>query len=483
MSVIDKKQKVFGNIAAARTVTEGMPKLKKGASFPSINNKGDTITFLTDLIKALIGYIALVNSIVDILTHQLEKIEKDIKKALKTELKAIVSCGVDPSLPSFIKSTGSGIVIEVKKIDFLNLFKIDSRTKVGQLLYNDVTPTLTDSTDLNTFLYGVIQNDGQTKTWKDKNGNGLFDITFVSDGTASGNPNNSLTIKANQSYNTKTLNDLNNNFIDSLTLFNAGNIVSRIVDIIFGSISLKIKKPRAHLEMEEKINKIVDKMVDEDMNTKEGDSMDDDTFFTFSNEELVIIEERSEQRQRGVIKIKTSTTVDGGVAAETLTAFTNSLTVATTAEEKKEAMSSGLNQMAEESSKNVKMVKDKGSVKLNFIQMIITNLIKAIVGIVLSPKIVMIFLINYKIVYGPDAKFRDAIDFIKKNKKLFKQIMKRIAGLIIRILLAIAIQKITKLVAEAIAQKTIEKTKNRKSQLLSLVGVPPEALRAIKGLM
>jgi hypothetical protein len=139
--------------------------------------------------------------------------------------------------------------------------------------------------------------------------------------------------------------------------------------------------------------------------------------------------------------------------------------------------------MAEESSKNVKIVKDKGSVKLNFIQMIITNLIKAIVGIVLSPKIVMIFLINYKIVYGPDAKFRDAIDFIKKNKKLFKQIMKRIAGLIIRILLAIAIQKITKLVAEAIAQKTIEKTKNRKSQLLSLVGVPPEALRAIKGLM
>ena len=146
-------------------------------------------------------------------------------------------------------------------------------------------------------------------------------------------------------------------------------------------------------------------------------------------------------------------------------------------------MSNGLNQMAEDSAKNVKMVKDKGSVKLNFIQMIITNLIKAIVGIVLSPKIVMIFLINYKIVYGPDAKFHDAIDFIKKNKKLFKQIIKRIAGLIIRILLAIAIQKITKLVAQAMTEKNIEKNKNRKSQLLSLVGIPPEALRAIKGLM
>ena len=120
-------------------------------------------------------------------------LEKDIKKALKTELKAIVSCGIDPSLPSFIKSTGSGIVIEVKKIDFLNLFKIDARTKVGGLLYNDVTPALIDSTDLNTFLYGVLQNDGQTKTWKDKSGNGLFDITFNADGVGT-RPNNTLTI-------------------------------------------------------------------------------------------------------------------------------------------------------------------------------------------------------------------------------------------------------------------------------------------------
>lgn len=481
MSIVDKKQKVFGNIAAARTVTEGMPKFKKNSSFPSVNNKGDTITFLTDLIKALIGYVALVNAIVDILTHQLEKIEKDIKKALKTELKAIVSCGVDPSLPSFIKSTGSGIVIEAKKIDFLHLFKIDARTKVGGLLYNDVTPTLTNSSDLNTFLYGVIQNDGTTFYWKDKSGNKIFDITFNSTGTGT-RPNNSFTIKANSDYNTKTLNDLNNNFIDSLTLFNTGNIVSRIIDIIFGSISFTVKKPRVQLEMEEKINAIVDKMVNEDMNAKESDSDNDDGFFTFSNEEISTFETRSGERQRGVIKVKTSTTVDGSVPVTSLTSFTESLTAASTTEQKKEALSKGLDQMANDSTKKLKFTSDKGSVKLNFIQLLITNLIKAIVGIVLSPKIVIIFLINFKIVYGPDAKFADAIDFIKKNKKLFKQIMKRIAGLVIRILLAIALQKITKLVGDAMIKKNIEKNKNKKAQLLSLVGVPQDALRAIKGL-
>jgi hypothetical protein len=478
MSVVDKKKKVFGNIAAARTLTESMPKLKLNSSFPSVNNKGDTITFLTDLIKSLIGYIALVNAIVDILTHSLEKIERDIKKALKTELKSIVSCGVDPSLPAFIKSTGNGIVIEVKKIDFLDLFKVDATTKVGELLYNDVTSPLTNSTDFNTFLYGVIQNDGTTYTWNDKSGNGLFDVTFNSVGTG-GNPNNTLTIKANSSYDTKTLNDLNNNFIDSLTLFNTENIVNKIIDIIFGSISVSISKTRKQLETEEKINAVVDKMVNDDMNAKESEA---ENYFTFSNDEISIIERRSGERQRGVIKVKTSTTVDGSVPVTTLTAFTNQISSATTTQDKKKALSENLDKMANDSANKVNNGSDKVSVKLNFIQLMITNLIKAIIGIILSPKIVIIFLINYKIVYGPTATFSDPIDFIKKNKKLFKQIMKRIAGMVIRILLAIAMQKIAKLVSDAALKKQIDKNKNKVAQLLSLAGVPQAAIRAIKGL-
>jgi hypothetical protein len=478
MSLLEKKQKVFGEIAAARTLTEGMPKMYKNSSFPSINNKGDTITFLTDLIQSLIGYIALINVIVDILTHQLEKIEREIKKALKTELKSIVSCGVDPSLPSFIKS--KGIIIEVKKIDFLNLFKIDATTKVGGLLYNDVTTPLVDSSDFNTFLYGVIQGDGTTYTWKDKNGVGLFDITFNSIGDST-RPNNSLTIKSNAEYNSKTLSELNNNFIDSLTLFNSSNILSRIIDTIFGSISFQIKKPRLQLEMEEKVNKIVDKLVDEDINAKESDS-NDDSFFTFSNDEIAIIERRSSERQRGVIKIKTSETIDGSIPVSTLTDFNDSLSTTTTIQEKKYVISTSLDNMANQSTSNVKLNVDKGSVKLNFFQLIITNIIKSIVGVILSPKVVFIFLINYNIIYGPDVKFNDSVDFIKKCKNLFKQIIKRISGLIIKILLSIALQKIAKLVGDAIAKKNTEKIKNKKSQLLSLVGVSQDILRTIKGL-
>jgi hypothetical protein len=63
MSLVDKKKKVFGEIAAARTLTEGMPKFKLDSSFPSINNGSDPIVFLIDLIKSLIGQSNFVNKI------------------------------------------------------------------------------------------------------------------------------------------------------------------------------------------------------------------------------------------------------------------------------------------------------------------------------------------------------------------------------------------------------------------------------------
>ena len=478
MSIINKKEKVFGNVAAFKTLTTGMPKFKKFNSFSSVNNKSNTIAFLSDLIISLVGFVALVNAIIEILTKQLGKIEKDIKKALKIELKGIVSCGVNPSLPLFIRSSGSGIVIEVKKVDFIDLFKVDATTNVGKLLYNDVTPALIDSTDFNTFLYGVIKNDGTPCNW-----NNIFNITFNSVGTG-GNPNNTFTIKAHPSYDTKTLNDLNNNFIDTLTLFNIDNIVSRIIDIIFGSISFSISKSRKQLEQEEEINTIIDKMVDEDQNTKSGeDSNNDDGFFSFTNEEMVIIERRSSERQRGIIKVSTSSEATSSVPVSSLTSFTQTMSTASTEKDKKDALKNGLDEMANQSSKNIRNPTDKYNVKISFFQTIIRNLIKVIVGAIISPKIIMIFLINYKIVYGPSASYKNAVDFIRKNKKLFRQIIKRIAGMIIRILLAIAMRKITKLVADAALVKQKEKINNKKAQLLSLIGIPKEALRKINGLM
>jgi hypothetical protein len=472
MSILDKKRKVFGSIAAEKTLIESMPQLKLSSSIPSINNNGDSITFLTDLIKSLIGYGALVKSVVDILTHSLGDIEVEIKKNLKTQLKGIVSCGVNPSIPAFIKSTGSGIVINVKKIDFLDQLKVDPRSTSGKLMYNDVTPNLLDSSDFNTFLYQVIQDDGITRTWK-----GILDVTFVSLDPNGINPNNSLIIKANPAYNSKKLDDLNNDYIDSLELFNTESLLNKIVDILYGSITVNLSKTRKQLEAEAKINTVIGKFVTADA----GDTIDD-SYFTFDNVEMTKIEAEADNRKRGIVKIKASTDIDASIAESTLTDFNTAMGTAVTVQTKKDVLTTSIDSMANETAKDSSNQADNQTIKLNFIQQIIDTLIKSIVGIILSPKVVMTFLINFKIIYGSGAEFTDGVDFINKNKELMRSMIKKITLEIVQFLVVIAMKKIAELVAESQVKKQKEKYTNRISQLLSLTGVPQEAIRTIKGL-
>jgi len=74
-------------------------------------------------------------------------------------------------------------------------------------------------------------------------------------------------------------------------------------------------------------------------------------------------------------------------------------------------------------------------------------------------------------------------NLIKKNKNLIHAITKKIAGMIIKILIAIALKEIASFFAAAAAKKQIEKGKNQLAQLLSLVGIPQETLRLITGLV
>jgi len=483
MSVLDKKQKIFGNIAAARTITGGMPKLKKSSSFESLNKKvkggsdkvketqGKIVTFLTDLIKSLIGFAQLVTEVVDFLTYSLKEIEAEIKKAIKFELKSIVSCGIDPMIPDFVKSTGTGVVIEVNKIDFFDQFMTDPNSIAGKLMYNDVTPTLTNSSDLNTFLYGVIQDDGVTKNWK-----GIFDFTFNSNGIAGVRPNNTFTIKATSTYSgpPKTLTDLNNDFVDSITLFNTENLINRILDLLFGSISCSIKKTPKQVEKEIRVNEIIDRI----SNNDSDDEINDNTFI-FTNDEVYEHQEQADFKRKGIQKLNCCNKIPASVPIEYLTKLNQELTGATSNIEKKTIISNNLNDMADKTTENSTDPSDKISIKLNFIQGIIDSLIKGIVSVVLSPKVIIIFLIDFKIIYGTLASFDSPEDFIKKNKTLINAITKKVTGIIVKKLMGIAIKEISILVASAAVQRQKEKAINQLFQLLSLVNLPMKAYEII----
>jgi hypothetical protein len=249
------------------------------------------------------------------------------------------------------------------------------------------------------------------------------------------------------------------------------------MDFIYGSISFSVSKSVKQLESEEKINRMVDKMVDLDS----GDDICD-SYFTFDNDEIAEIQRNADNRQKGVSILNTENNIDASVPEDMLTTLNVDMATQVTTQGKKDALSSNLDAMAEQTTANETNQQNKVSIKLNFFQNIITNLTKSIVSVVLSPKVVLIFLINYKIIYGSGSSYEDSLDFIKKNKQLIKAIIKKVSESIVKQLLKIALSKIGELVAAAQAKKQIDKNKNKLIQLLSLTGVPQQALRIIKGL-
>lgn len=475
MSLVDKKKKVFGEIAAARTLTEGMPKFKLDSSFPSINNGSDPIVFLVDLIKSLIGQSNFVNKISKMLATTLDTIEQKLKIVLKKTLKGVVTCGVDPSIPAFMRSgpNTTGIVIEVSKIDFFEQFKTDPTTPIGKLMYNDVTSSLVTSSDMNTFLYAVIQDEGTTRTWQN-----ILDFTFYSIGT-NGNPNNCFVIKCNQTYDNKKLNQLNDNFIDSLDLFESSNIINKIIDALFGSISFNLNKTNKQLEMEAQINDVIDRLSNADINKEITDD-----YFEFSNEEIAQQQYLANDRKNGIIRVKTSVETKANMPISYLETLTNDLNApSVTLVQKRDIINTSLNSMADNLSSQIPNNQDGQTVKISFFKDLIKNLIKTITSVLLSPKIIIIFLINFKIIFGVASTFKDPIDFIKKNRALFTAVTKEITNIIVQYLMAIAMREISKLAGNAAVIKLKEKVDNKKQQLISLLGVPQDAIRKIKGLI
>lgn len=480
MSLKDKKQKVFAEIAAAKTLTNDLVALRNQLvgqisglinSFPSLNNGNDIILFLTDLLKSLIGQQEFIRVIVETLTKYLDKFEQALKKIIKTVLKEIISCSLSPSIPSYLKSTGSGVIVRVDKIDFFDMLKTDPNTPIGGLIYDDITTPLMNSSDFNTFLYGVIQdgistNPPVTHTWK-----GILTFTFYQNGSGT-IPNNSLVIKTSPAYDNKSIVSLNDNYIDSIKLIDAKKFVNQLIDILFGSISVQQNKTRKQLQTEAEINDIIDRLANANANTEISDD-----FFTFTNAEVARQQEIADNRRNGIIKVKTSTEFDATMPVEFLTDFTNNYNQTSTLVEQRTLLTNTLNNMSDNLASQTPNSEDKQTIKISFAIDMIRNLIKSLANILISPKIIIIFLINFKILYGPTAEYTDAKDFIKKNKKLFNVLFKMLEKEIVKLLMSYVMREATKLAGQVGLAKQLEKIQNRKDQILSLIGVGKDKIK------
>ena len=136
MSIIDGKRNIFSKIAAVNALGN-IPNGLVNSSFSSVNNKTNSTDFLIDLATALIGARALRDYVVDTISYRLPQIEEAIKEGLKLELKKLVSCDVNPSVPTWLKDTGDGVELKITDIDFFGIMKVNPESFEGGLIYTD----------------------------------------------------------------------------------------------------------------------------------------------------------------------------------------------------------------------------------------------------------------------------------------------------------------------------------------------------------
>jgi hypothetical protein len=246
-------------------------------------------------------------------------------------------------------------------------------------------------------------------------------------------------------------------------------------------MSVEIGKTKSQLKKEAEINEVLNCI----LNSDENDVIDD-TYFEFDNQQLTKIDISVNNRKNGIRVLETCGNLPTSIPIDTLLSINDTLSAATQnttnqIESQVKAMTDAINQLADASASNSIPI-NVPTIKVNFILDLIKDFMKSIINIILSPKLMTLFSLNYKIIYGIAQDFDGAIDFMKKNKQLIIGISKIILEQITKMLLTLALKYIAKKLAKKYSQDKIEQGKNYVAQILSLIGVSPEIIRQIQNL-
>lgn len=442
-------------------------------------NKDSAMKFVQDVLTIIAGAQALREIVVTTLSRELPKIEKEIKDNIKQQLKEFINCGNNPKIPGYLTYTGTGINAELRYTDYFGMFKVAPESKVGVLIYQDPSSGLL-SKDMHTFLYSVIQDDitngGASHDWGSQTmPNDIATIGFYSDTPSAVNM---LNVKANQLYSTsKSLTDFNNDYIDSLTLLPTAQMFNQLIDSIFGSVSFNINFPTSWLKKQEEINRIVEKIGD-----AEEQTIIDDSYFTFSNQELFDIEETARNRSKGIKKFITCNAIDSSVSIDTLTKTTAELDTISTEVEIEKTINTAFKTIEDEITQNVDE-ENKASVKIEFFKEIFKAIGLFIANTILSPKLALLFQINYKIVYGEQStEFKGPIEFMNKNRTLFRSIMNNVSATLLAVMMKETSKRLGELMQKNKAADLAESTKLMKNQIISLFGINPSLVKLLNSI-
>lgn len=430
--------------------------------------KNQIMLFLKSILDVLAGVYALRLVVINVFTNEMPKIETYIKTQTKLSLKADISCGINGPIPDYLKSTGPGININLKHIDFLGLYHTDPTTDAGKVLYRDNASGLA-STSFDTFLYATII-DGNSQGWGNTTmGEDILTITFL-ETTPEGN--NMINVKVSPYYsnssNNKNMSDVNNDFIDSLFLFPSDKMVTEVIEGIFSPMSYSLNVPKDWYKKQVEINMYLDKL-----STLQESKEIDESFFSFTNEEQFEINDIARDKHEGIRKLESCSEVLTNISPELMMEINEKIGTAYTSSnynELQKTITTSFDQLTNEISSEASP-KDKAKFEAEFFSAVFDGLFKTIGNTLLSPQMIILFQLNNKITYGiSEPAFTSPREVIRKNKVIFYALITIITTILASLLVKLIIKKLQELIKQATDALMAEKTKDSQDQLTSLVG-------------
>jgi len=472
MSTVSKqKQDIFGGIAALKALTDQSLNKVNGITSFILGEANNIMSSLLEIFNQLGGYNELIQMIENVLNKGLDDIETTIKGTIKTAIKQIISCGVEPTIDSSMILTG--VTFSLKNIDPLSLLTIQPESENGQLVYFDNENGFT-SKDFNVFLYSVISEGISNPssighTWYNEDSEPILNLSYQEYTTGSTNNSNVITIKINSFYEGKKLSSFISDYLDSVKLFNNTQLLSSIFDDIMGSKIFSLNKTVDQLAGE----KIIQKLCADILNNVNESDVIDDSFYIFSNDTYNSILEEANNKKKGIFTYAGDTDLDVVINQ---TSLMNSLldlknTDSTKISDQTNIIKTAIDNITNDIiSKTNIPEKDKFALKLDFIQKIISELMSTITMFIFSPKIIYLFIMTSKLLGIEDTG--DIVQFIKNNINIFKIIIIKIRDLIVAEITKEIKNMLLPLISQTLVVLTKEKLSIYKKQIdgiLSLI--------------
>lgn len=494
MALQNKAQEVLSYLGAVQTLTEKFPMNFKinYIEFPT------SFDFMIDILKLLgVDNRELVQKVAELVADDseggfLNALEIIVKTVLKLNVSKLLSCEANPFIPDTMigpptnkdsnhepfgpNELHGGFDVDVALLDVMGYLRHSPLSEEGKYLYNDSDYKVNDlykSTDFNTFLWYVINKgmsapekerkklvwdnrflvglSGESDSYKEDWFNDtiderkkIIDVVYRENGTTA---TNKINIKINPEtyyqkrkigniFFNKTIFEFNNDYLNSLKLFDSKVILTSLVDVFTNSLNVSIGYSLNEQIIMAQVDKIIKKVV-------EGDDTEiEDCYFSFSNDEFNEMLEESEMKMMGLKMMNGEFQEPYAYDSKKLLESLDTISSAATLQEKTAAIENLFFDISATPAKEGGITSTDAltfGYDTGLLAALLRAIIYPIVRVIFSPKVMLMFQINAQVMGNTFPSLRD---FIYGLFTILKNIIKQIKDLLLEEIYKWVIEKI-----------------------------------------